>query len=237
MPGQRASEEQRRRQILDAAYQVAVQKGLDGLTGRDVAQAAGLSSGLVFFHYGSIEALRLALLDELIGWLIGSDDGAVVRGPGADLMVSMAEEIGLQQTDHEKVGLFLQYWVLGMRYPEMRARLRRALDDYRTLFRKPACELLAARGVDPREQAADSLAALAVSIVVGCAFQELLDPGWFAREQPLGAVGLVGEAAPAPPQPPTDKLALAQHHRLQLGEGAGDDIDDAWERWREGHIR
>jgi AcrR family transcriptional regulator len=178
---------------------VAVQKGLDGLTGRDVAQAAGLSSGLVFFHYGSIEALRLALLDELIGWLIGSDDGAVVRGPGADFMVSMAEEIGLQQTDHDKVGLFLQYWVLGMRFPEMRARLRQALDAYRALFHEPARELLIARGIEPQEQAVASLAALAVSIVMGCAFQELLDPGWFAREQPLAAVGLVGEAAsPAP---------------------------------------
>ena len=199
MPGQRASEGQRRRQILDAAYQVAVQKGLDGLTGRDVAQAAGLSSGLVFFHYGSIEALRLALLDELIGWLIGSDGGAVVRGPGADFIVAMADEIGLQQTDHEKVGLLLQYWVLGMRYPG------------------DACPAATGVGRLPgavprtRPRAADrgrhrapgtggaSLAALAVSIVVGCAFQELLDPGWFAREQPLAAVDWVGKAAsPAP---------------------------------------
>ena len=127
--------------------------GLDGLTGRDVAQAAGLSSGLVFFHYGSIEALRLALLDELIGWLVGSDEGAAVRGPGADFMALMAEEIGLQQTDHEKVGLFLQYWVLGMRFPEMRARLRQALDDYRALFHEPARELLIARAAsNPRNR-------------------------------------------------------------------------------------
>jgi TetR/AcrR family transcriptional repressor of bet genes len=204
MPGQRASEEQRKRQILDAAYQVAVQKGLDGLTGREVAQAAGVSSGLVFFHYGSKEALRLALLDELIAWLVGSDAGAAVRGPSADFMALMAEEIGLQQTDHDKVGLLLQYWVLGMRYPEMRARLRQALNDYRALFREPACELLAEHGIDPLKQAAESLAALAVSIVVGCAFQELLDPSWFARERPLAAVPFLKEAAPASPQLPAD---------------------------------
>ena len=138
MPGQRASEEQRKRQILDAAYQVVVQKGLDGLTGRDVAQVAGLSSGLVFFHYGSIEALRLALLDELIGWLIGLDENAATDSSATDFLALMREEIGLQQTDHDKVGLFLQFWVLGMRFPEMRARLRQALDDYRALFREPA---------------------------------------------------------------------------------------------------
>ena len=207
MPGQRASEAQRRREILEAAYQVAVARGLDGLTGREVAQTAGLSSGLVFFHYGSKEALRLALLDELIGWLVGSDAGAAVRGPSADFMALMAEEIGLQQTDHDKVGILLQYWVLGMRYPEMRARLRQALDGYRALFRAPACELLAEQDVIPREQAAESLAALAVSIVVGCAFQELLDPGWFAREQPLAAVPFLKEAAPASPQPPADAAA------------------------------
>ena len=204
MPGQRATEGQRKRQILDAAYQVVVQKGLNGLTGRDVAQVAGLSSGLVFFHFGSIEALRLALLDELIGWLIGLDENAATNSSATDFLALMQEEIGLQQTDHEKVGLFLQYWVLGMRTPEIKDRLRQALDDYRALFREPAREFLAARGVDPQEQAAESLAALAVSIVVGCAFQELLDPGWFDRERPGAAVPFLTQAAPASPQLPAD---------------------------------
>ena len=196
MPGTRASEAQRRRQILDAAYQVAVRRGLDGLTGREVAQKAGLSSGLVFFHYGSKGALRLALLDELIGWLVGTDEGAVVREPGADFMALMAEEIGLQQTDHDKVGLLLQYWLLGVRYPELRSRLRQALNEYRALFREPARELLAAQGVEPSEDTVGSLAALAVSVVVGCAFQELLDSGWFAREQPLAAAEWLVKLSP-----------------------------------------
>ncbi|MBM3123117.1 MAG: hypothetical protein FJZ97_13180 [Chloroflexi bacterium] len=139
------------------------------------------------------------MLDELIGWLIGSEDGAAARGPDAGFVVSMAAEIGLQQTGHDKVGLCLQYWVLGMRFPEMRACLRQALGGCRALFNEAARELLIARGIEPREHAVASLAALAVSIVVGCAFQELLDPGWFSREQPLAAVDLVGEAAsPAP---------------------------------------
>ena len=132
----------------------------------------------------------------------------------------MQEEIGLQQTDHEKVGLFLQYWVLGMRTPEIRDRLRQALDDYRALFREPARELLAVRGVDPQEQAAESLAALAVSIVVGCAFQELLDPGWFDREQPLAAAEwpakllpgatAAGEPAARPDRPAERSTARAE---------------------------
>lgn len=188
MPGTRASVEQRRRQILDAALQVAVENGLDGLTGRAVAQAAGLSSGLVYFHFGSQEGLRLALLDELIGWLVGSNEEAPASEPVADLLAAVQREIGLQQSDHDMVGLFLQYWVLGMRFPEIRTRIRRALDDYRGLFRQPARKLLAAQGIDPQEQTLDSLAGLAVSIVVGCAFQELLDPGWFDRQRPLAAV-------------------------------------------------
>ncbi len=197
MPGQRAPETERRRQILEAAYQVAAEKGLEGLTGRDVAQAAGLSSGLVFFHYGSIDALRLALLDELIDWLIGSDEGVPAASSTSDFLAALQEEIGLQHTDHDKVGLFLQYWVLGMRYPEMRARLRQALDRYRASFDQPAREFLAARGVNAQEKSARSLSALAVSIVVGCAFQELLDPAWFDRERPLAAMdALVEPAAP-----------------------------------------
>jgi hypothetical protein len=67
------------------------------------------------------------------------------------------------------------------------------LDDYRALFREPARKLLAARAIEPQEDAVASLAALGVSVVVGCAFQELLDPGWFTRERPLAEIGWLAE--------------------------------------------
>ena len=66
MPGQKAPEGQRREQILAAAYQVASRDGIAGLTVRSVAARAGLSHGLVLFHFKRKEQLVAALLEGVL---------------------------------------------------------------------------------------------------------------------------------------------------------------------------
>ena len=53
MPGSKAPEEERRRQILAAAYRVASDEGLAETTILQVAAAAGVSPGLIMFHFKS----------------------------------------------------------------------------------------------------------------------------------------------------------------------------------------
>jgi AcrR family transcriptional regulator len=66
MPGQKATEATRREQILKAAYEVALRRGIDGLTVRAVAARARLSHGLVLFHFKRKDQLGLALLDRVL---------------------------------------------------------------------------------------------------------------------------------------------------------------------------
>ena len=66
MPGQKAAEAERRAQILEAAYKVALRKGLESLTVRAVAAAAGLSHGLVLFHFKRKDQLVRAVLDRVL---------------------------------------------------------------------------------------------------------------------------------------------------------------------------
>src|SRR5580765_5958371 len=66
MPGQKATEAARREQILKAAYEVALRRGIDGLTVRAVATRARLSHGLVLFHFKRKDQLGLALLDRVL---------------------------------------------------------------------------------------------------------------------------------------------------------------------------
>src|SRR6185312_17254718 len=66
MPGHKASEDARRRQIVRAAYEIASRSGLAGLTVRRVATRAGLSTGLVIFHFTTKERLVVALLDYVL---------------------------------------------------------------------------------------------------------------------------------------------------------------------------
>jgi len=51
MPGQKASEAQRREEIMRAAYDVASKQGVEALTVRAVAARAAVSHGTVLFHF------------------------------------------------------------------------------------------------------------------------------------------------------------------------------------------
>jgi TetR/AcrR family transcriptional regulator, regulator of cefoperazone and chloramphenicol sensitivity len=59
-----------RARIRDAAIRLFAERGVDGTTVRDIAQAAGVSSGLLRHHFGSKDALReacdLYVLDRLV---------------------------------------------------------------------------------------------------------------------------------------------------------------------------
>ncbi|WP_067824839.1 TetR/AcrR family transcriptional regulator [Actinomadura kijaniata] len=54
----------RREQLLDAALRVFADKGVDGATVKDVAQAAGVTPGLLYRYFDSKEAMVETLLSE-----------------------------------------------------------------------------------------------------------------------------------------------------------------------------
>ena len=61
----KASKEQRRQQLIDATISTIARKGYSALTLADVAKAAGLSGGIVNFHFESKEKLLVATLRHL----------------------------------------------------------------------------------------------------------------------------------------------------------------------------
>ncbi len=56
----------RRRQILDAAEQVAAQKGWIGTTIADICQTANVSTGVVTRHFESKDEIMLAALEDVL---------------------------------------------------------------------------------------------------------------------------------------------------------------------------
>ncbi|WP_028059350.1 TetR/AcrR family transcriptional regulator [Candidatus Solirubrobacter pratensis] len=57
---------QRRAQLVDVAHAVAARKGLSGVQLRDVAQAAGLTSGAVKYYFDDLDALFFAAYERAI---------------------------------------------------------------------------------------------------------------------------------------------------------------------------
>lgn len=173
MPGRKAPQAQRREEILAAAREVSLQEGLEGLTVRKVAVAAGLSPGLVFFHFATKDALLVALLEQLQGWLLRVVDVSDQPTPAARLLALLRGETLAARQDAGELTLLLQYWVLAARRPDLRPALLAALQRYREVFDRAAREVAASVSLDP-----ERVSAMATSLVLGGALQGLVDPGF-----------------------------------------------------------
>lgn len=196
MPGTRAAEAVRRGQIIKAAYAVAAAKGLDAVTVRDIARKAGISHGLVLFHFETKEQLVLALLD----WLLETttvlhitDDIARIPQPLDRLHALLHREMHRLSREPRRIRVFFDFWAKGIRDPEIRSKMRGELDRYRDAFRPIAEEVLKSEPRRFAQVSAAGLAAVAVSFIKGCAVQSMIDPDDFDIEEFLAAAdGLLG---------------------------------------------
>jgi TetR/AcrR family transcriptional repressor of bet genes len=199
MPGRKASEATRREQILQAAYEVASRKGIDGLTVRAVAAKAKLSHGLVLFHFKRKDQLVGALLDRVLATTVMFDVVRdVVRIPRApdSFAALLRQEVDRLSHEPRRIRLLLEYWALGTRHAAVRARIGAAISGYRASLRTVAEELLRAEPARSAGVTPDGLAAVAVSLITGYALQTAIDPDHFDREEYLAAAhGIIGRLA------------------------------------------
>src|SRR5437868_2226214 len=189
MPGRKAPEEYRRKDILRAAYDVAARHGVEALTVRAVAGRAAVSHGTVLFHFDRRDQLIASLLDSVLDATTTLRVPAEVQRltrPAERLRALLRAEMERLSGDPRHYRLFLEYWALGVRNAAIRRRVSEALDRYRRAFRD-VCEALTgevpsvrrpARGRvrDHSSPTADGLAEVAVSLVHGCALQAVIDP-------------------------------------------------------------
>jgi TetR/AcrR family transcriptional repressor of bet genes len=218
MPGRKAPEATRREQILKAAYEVALGKGIDGLTMRAVAARAKLSHGLVHFHFKDKAQLVSALLDRVLATTTVLHVPAVIAHiPRAQdrLRALLRQEMDRLAKEPRRIRLFFEYCALGTRHAPTRARISAELDRYRAAFRTMTAEMVQAEPARSAGVTADGLAAIAVTFVNGYAVQAMIDPANFEVEQYLAAVeGILGWARWADRQGPA---AVAAGHGRTRG--------------------
>lgn len=174
MPGQKVPEAQRREQLLVATATVALRDGLEALTARAVAAEAGVSPGLVFFHFGSKDGLMRVLLEQLLAGALDAEVTPEIAAlPSARARLRRAVQVELDGIPEQRdpVELLLSVWFV--RDPEMRAMIGTALDRYRDVF------VALCRDVVADEATAQTMATLVVSLVQGASFQAVRDPGSF----------------------------------------------------------
>lgn len=206
VPGIKAGEGERKEQLLAAAYDVAVREGLDRLTIRRVAAAAGLSHGLVHFHFASKDRLLIALLDRLLERTSAFEVGpgiAAIPSPLERLLALLRQEMGRLSSDREGLRLFFDFWLMGTRHREVRERMRGELERYREAFRPMVEEVLRSEPTRFEGVSAEGLSAVVVAFIKGSAVQSVIDPGGFDVHQfTMAANALLArleEEGPAPP--------------------------------------
>jgi AcrR family transcriptional regulator len=191
MPGERASEDVRREQILRASFEVAAREGIGGVTLRAVAAEAKLSHSLVLFYFQGKDRLVLELLEWLIattGRLRVPDEVARVPSAVDRLHALLEHELARVAEQPKHTRLFFEYWARGTQDAAVGARISAELERYRAAFRDIMEELLLADPAAFAGATADGMAAVAVSWLHGCAVQGMVAPGRFDVDDYLAAV-------------------------------------------------
>lgn len=201
MAGRKVPEEQRREAMLRAAFAVAAREGLVGVTARAVAKEAGISSGLVFFHFRSVDALRAALLDWLLAhtFVAAELPARPARGAtaGQRMLAAVRRDLDALPRSRRRVELFFDYWVLGTRDPAVRRTIRAALDRYRAAFLPLAAAVAAEAPGRYGPDGAAGLATVAATFVEGCALRAVLDPQGFDVDQAMATLAALVHASPS----------------------------------------
>lgn len=202
MPGRKVPEQQRREEILRAAFRVAARERLTGLTAQSVAAEAGVSKGLVFFHFGSRDALLLSLLNWLLRTtVVGPEMPEALEGdtPAERMLSAIRRDVEYLPRRRDRVELFFDFWVMGTRHPGIQRTIRSALDRYRDAFLPLAQEMVAAEPERYGAAGARGVATNVAAFVEGCALRAVLDPMSFDVELFMRTCeAFVGEPQRAP---------------------------------------
>jgi TetR/AcrR family fatty acid metabolism transcriptional regulator len=87
-----AAQEERRRQILDAAVRAFARKGYHACRVSDIAEEAGVAYGLVYHYFESKDAVLEAIFREMWGMMVGAINAieAIEESPREQLRKSCA---------------------------------------------------------------------------------------------------------------------------------------------------
>ena len=149
------------------------------MTIRDVATHAGISTGLVLFHFESKEKLVHGLADWIlstttvlqVGPDIAAIDDALER-----LLTLLRQEMRRLLSEPQRIRVFLELWNAGLWDRQLGRRIQKELDRYRHAFRPMVEEAIAGDRKRFRNVTVEGLTAVAVSFIKGAALQSMIEP-------------------------------------------------------------
>jgi AcrR family transcriptional regulator len=160
--------------FLDAAERLLIREGAAGISTRQLATEAGQNHGLVHYYFGSVDELLLQTLERFTRRIL--ERQRAMYATDAPFAEKWRTAMGYVQDDlaagYPKVWAELE--ALAWNHPEMRDRLNRVNDDWRTLLRAALAEAIDEYGLDDSLFSAEALAALVMQFQKGMLNERLL---------------------------------------------------------------
>jgi AcrR family transcriptional regulator len=108
-----------RRQILDAALETLRTVGFAGATSRAFARAGGYNQALIFYHFGSLDALLLAALDRTSEERLARYRDAVAEAEGAQQLAAVLARVYEEDRDSGHMTVVAQMVAGSVARPEL----------------------------------------------------------------------------------------------------------------------
>lgn len=111
--GRKAPKEARRQQLIEATIDSLAKRGYAETTMADIADGAGLSRGIVNFHFESKEKLLVATLQFLADEYAGHWEAALAKagpGPAARLKALVAADFDRRVCTRRKIAAWCAFW-------------------------------------------------------------------------------------------------------------------------------
>ncbi|WP_019911657.1 TetR/AcrR family transcriptional regulator [Paenibacillus sp. HW567] len=167
--------EEKRKQILFAAFQALSELGYDSVTLQTIADHAGVSKGVVHYYFDNKEAVLVELLEWLTGKISAKEQAAVQEQQTATgkLTAYIDSVFAGPAKNRSFYRVYLDFLSRASRIPVYREINQRFYDNCARI----STEVLIAgqqEGVFPKELSPDTTAPVIRAIIDGCLIQWLM---------------------------------------------------------------
>lgn len=170
----------RRSQLTKAAYQVVSKKGYYNFTIKDIANEAGLSTGLVHYYFKDKQDLLLTLLKEINSNVRHLLDMEIRESsdPREKLDIFITQAFNIVEREQSYFYVLLDFWTQLNHNERMRNAIRKLYESYRSV-----CSGILSEGVEAgyfkKDMDIHYTATMIVSMIQGTIIQYVIDPGSF----------------------------------------------------------
>ena len=186
------SAEDTRRRIVDAAIETIKAEGIVGTSARAIARRGDFNQALIFYHFGSIEEVLFAAIQETSSRRIDRYRERLAGVKSFPDLVSIAADLHQEDMEEGNLTILTQLMAGAAGNPELGPRLREAFDPWIQVVIDALREVLGG-GAYERLVPLDDLGYAVSALFLGVELLAHLDPNRAKDETLFDSIGTLAE--------------------------------------------